>query len=505
MMADTGKNMRFLEMLPLRVLLWYENRLLQEYDRTLKLVTGDCESMLSLMSRKKLEYSFKRGLHTPAYVDFLKKHGIAPNPLPADKIVSIVPVTDKENYIKAYSYEQRCIDGKFPEAGNIDESSGSSGKPTNWVRSYREELLLLKAAYFEYKYVFNPKKQVIMISAWSTGPWATGVKFCELAEHFSLVKNTGTDRDDIIQTMKTFGKGYHYIIAGYPLFLQTLFEMDFNWKDYDIDLLTGGDGYSAVWPSKISHKLKHDAKVVSSYGCSDIDIGIGFETPFAQTIRHEAAHNRSLSAALFGGLQTTPMLFQYNPALHNIQNLPGGEFAITHLDPDTASPKIKYNIHDTGGKIDFSAMIAILKEHAPRLLELMKDDTLHLPFLYIAGRSDGTLSFDGGNVYPEQLDIIFTKIFPDKVNHFKMLRAEKKKQPFQILVELRKGIKKTKMLTREIESAILEQLPKLNKDYAESLANNKNLVPIVELFNLNEGLFKENPAAIKYKFIEKSR
>ena len=44
-----------------------------------------------------------------------------------------------QNYVKKYSIEERCYDGRIPAAGVvIDESSGSSGVPNNWVRSAEE-------------------------------------------------------------------------------------------------------------------------------------------------------------------------------------------------------------------------------------------------------------------------------------------------------------------------------------------------------------------------------
>ena len=44
--------------------------------------------------------------------------------------LSQLPVMTKENYVKKYSIEERCYDGRIPAAGVvIDESSGSSGMP----------------------------------------------------------------------------------------------------------------------------------------------------------------------------------------------------------------------------------------------------------------------------------------------------------------------------------------------------------------------------------------
>jgi hypothetical protein len=52
---------------------------------------------------------------------------------------SDIPCTDKDNYIKKYPTAQRCLSGCIPLTGvAIDESSGSTGTPYNWVRSLRE-------------------------------------------------------------------------------------------------------------------------------------------------------------------------------------------------------------------------------------------------------------------------------------------------------------------------------------------------------------------------------
>jgi hypothetical protein len=49
------------------------------------------------------------------------------------------PPTSKQNYVAAFPEEQRCRRGELEIEGSVvDESSGSSGRPFNWVRSRRE-------------------------------------------------------------------------------------------------------------------------------------------------------------------------------------------------------------------------------------------------------------------------------------------------------------------------------------------------------------------------------
>ena len=488
-----------IRLIPISLLSFIENVSSRFYFFNHLLLTNKTVKILDYFGERKVEQAFEKALKTPGYRKFLEKNSIPVKKLSFEEILRLVPETDKQNYIKKYSLEERCIGGKFPEAGNIDESAGSSGIPTNWIRSNAEEKSLERAFSFEYKYLFG-NKDTIMVSAWSTGPWATGIKFCELVEKFSLVKTVGTDAQAVLRTLEKFGTKYKYIISAYPFFIESLLDLKFSWKKYDIDFITGGDGYSSNWPSKIKKKLKKEARIVSGYGCSDIDIGIGLETPFAQKIREKAAKNKKLQNALFGDLTVTPMLFQYDPSMHHIQNSPNGEFTITHLDASVVSPKIKYNVHDIGGAIPFSKMVKILKKLEPLLYEKwLRNKPLRLPFLYIAGRSDGTMSLDGANIYPQQIELIIAKHFNKDVKHFKMQRSENQKNPFHILLET----KNKKLSVNKINNIFEKELCKINQDYKESLRSNPRLKPKVKLFSLGKGPFKRDPKKIKYQFMEK--
>src|SRR3984893_4353264 len=73
----------------------------------------------------------------PAYMQFASDLP-APAINPA-KDLSRLPPTTKENYVTKYSLEDRCYGGRIPSKGVvIDESSGSSGIPNNWVRGPAE-------------------------------------------------------------------------------------------------------------------------------------------------------------------------------------------------------------------------------------------------------------------------------------------------------------------------------------------------------------------------------
>jgi phenylacetate-CoA ligase len=516
---------KLVKILPLSLIEKYEFNLLDDYKKAKNFLTNSDPEIFEIISERKVLNMFRLAARrVPAYKKFLKEHGVKPGRIKTiNDFNKKVPQTTKSNYVEKYSHESRCIGGKFPLKGNIDESSGSSGVPTNWVRSVKEEALLCKVASFEFNYAFEGhKKKYIVISAWSSGPWATGVKFCEIVEHLALVKNTSTHIDSVVRTIKLFGPKHHYMIAGYPPFIKRLMDESskrIKWKDYKIDILTGGEGIIVGWRRYIKKKLGRDCTIVSSYGASDLDIGIGFETPFAIFIRRLASQNEALRKELFGKADRIPMIFQYNPSMHYIRQVPvegsnnnANEYEITLLDSSVASPKVKYNIHDEGGVIKYNDMIAALKKHEPKFLVKFSDygkitDILKLPFLYIVGRSDGTISLDGANVYPQQIEmcIYSDKQLLGKTNNFKMKVEQDKNHNtrFTLMFELKKGIEPTKSLQKMYKELIVKELVKLNPDYKESLKHNPALEPKVKLHKYDDKLFSKEKSKIKLKYIEK--
>ncbi|MBL7051863.1 MAG: phenylacetate--CoA ligase family protein [Nanoarchaeota archaeon] len=493
---------------PFKIINSVGKRLLDNYWLSKKVIENGSPDLLEKISKQKAFYIHKKALkNVSAYQKFVRGRKCSS--------IEDVPLTDKKNYVKKYSYESRCINNKFPKKGIIEESSGSSGKPTNWIREVGEAELLFKAAKFEFYYTFNAdKKDYIVLSGWSSGPWATGLKFCELMEQYMLVKNTTADIDNNIRTLKQLGKKYNYLIAGYPPFLKNLFDnKNINWKQYKIDVITGGESTSLEWKKYIRKQLgNQNAKIISSYGASDIDIGIGFETPFSEFIRELTDKNQVLNKKLFGTNQN-PILFQYNPLMHYIENTNSGEFSVTLLDPDVASPKVKYNLHDRGGSISYNEIIKVLNKYEKGKLKafLKKNNTLKLPFLYVCGRKDGTISIGGNNIYPQQVEeAIHASKCAAKVNRFMIGTSHDNhfNVKFDVHVELKKGVKKSD-LKPFLEKIILKKLLEENLEFKEYFRNHKSnqiyLKPKVSLYDFNkENMFKKQNKSIKQNYILKS-
>ncbi|MBI5073286.1 hypothetical protein HZA99_05710 [Candidatus Woesearchaeota archaeon] len=131
---------------------------------------------------------------------------------------------------------------------------------------------------------------------------------------------------------------------------------------------------------------------------------------------------------------------------------------------------------------------------------------MKLPFLYVAGRTDGTISVDGANVYPDQVEagILSQKELEKKTNAFLLYKATQKKQNLKLTVaiQLKQKINHGKALQKKFHDAILKTLLELNPDFRESYKYNKQLCdPQVVLHKYNAALFAENGEQVKEKYI----
>jgi len=221
----------------------------------------------------------------PAYRDFLRKCGWSCASSDPKEILRSLPLTDKPNYILAYSTEERCLDASFFAKGVVvDESSGATGIPYNWVRSEREREIVKNLIGVYLRYCFG-EENFIVLNMFSMGAWATGFNMALAAQSLGVVKSTGPDVEKILHTLEFLGNKYPYILNGYPPFLKHLFDegerRGFDWRAFTIHGLVGGEGMSE---GLRDYLLKYAKTVYSGYGASDLEIGMAGENPLTVMI-----------------------------------------------------------------------------------------------------------------------------------------------------------------------------------------------------------------------------
>ncbi len=447
----------------------------------------------SIRAKRAFYYAAK---HAPAY----KSHLLNFNP----RNWKDTPLTDKDTYIRLYSTEERCLGGFIPAKNvMIDESSGSTGTPYNWVRSARERHESHGFVSFFSTFCYG-KKPWISINAFSMGAWATGINMGIALQKNGIVKNTGPDIAKILHTLEFFGTKYDYVIAGYPPFLKQLADharnTGFPLHTFNVSALVGGEGMSEGLRDYLLSDFK---KVFSGYGATDLEIGIAGETPLSIAIRRLARDNAEVRKALFGEDSRLPMVFQYNPLMHYIEVNDNRELIFTITRKSILSPRIRYNIHDEGGVLRFDEMKAKLKALGFDTDEMTKGEAnknLSFPFMWIYGRRDFTISIMGANIYPEDIEQC---LYADEelariTRSFCQSVVEGENAQVRPAFYFEITIPPSKELKEKFAKSILEKLIVLNADFREAWHEYPDtLVPEIHLYLIGEGPFKSDSGKIK--------
>src|SRR5450755_64127 len=122
--------------------------------------------------------------------------------------------------------------------------------------------------------------------------------------------------------------------------------------------LVGGEGMTEELRDLL---LARFISVFSGYGATDIEIGMAGESPVSVAIRRLARARPDVQRALFGDDSRLPMVFQYNPLIHFLEVNGEHEIVCTVSRLDLLAPRIRYNVHDEGGLVDFQAAATVLR------------------------------------------------------------------------------------------------------------------------------------------------
>ncbi len=444
----------------------------------------------------------------PAYRAFLSGHNYIQETqeMQAEQFASI-PETDKNAYVRMFSTADRCVNGQIPAQHVIvDESSGSTGTPYNWVRSRAEVLHTRRSCSYFHRYYFG-NQPLFVINAFSMGAWATGVTVGAALEANGIVKSTGPDLDKILHTLRFFGPGYRYLITGYPPFLKRLLDygeqQGLDWSAYHLVGMVGGEAMSE---GLRRYLLRHFEKVLSGYGASDLEVGVAAESELSIALRQLMEERSDVREALIGSEHRVPMLFQYNPLDHYIEVNAQSELVITITRP-VLSPRIRYNVKDEGGIISYNELCRRLRRVGIDVQTLLPKVSLwaRLPFVYVFGRRDSTISYMGANIYPEDVEVsLFASTHASRLGAFcmELVEDERTNEVFPCIhVEVMDG-ELTDSLAQALQSTLLSKLSELNADFRQAVHEDERAGELqVVLHHAGQGPFARNIGRIKQRYI----
>jgi phenylacetate-CoA ligase len=480
--------------------LWLVRKFISIDRRTyLALSAGSLQPMLARIGNLRAHAAFiKAQERCPAYQDFLKAENYSE---PTRWSLSRLPVMTKENYVKKYGIEQRCYDGKIPASGVvIDESSGSSGVPNNWVRSAEEREDVKRILQLNYQLIYRDEG-CILLNCFALGPWATGMNVSMSLVDVGILKSIGPDQKKLENTLELFGANYRYLVFGYPPFIKQFVDStQLELEKYNLDLIVGGEGISE---GLRSHLLKYFRTVISSYGASDLEINIGVETELTIGLRRLCTTDRRLCEKLFGR-ETAPMVFQYNALDYVIETNEAGELLFTISRQTSAAPKIRYNLRDLGGVMTHRQLADRLDKNGVSVSDLTARQS-KFPILYVFGRGDLTVPFYGAKVYPTDIEVIMSAdpVLVDQINSFQLVSYEDEQinRRLKIHLETAKDFAGELPPIEKLRDIFFEGLCECNQDFREVTRMFDRSALEIEVHSYETGPFAGRDIRIKNKYI----
>ncbi|MFZ0255390.1 MAG: phenylacetate--CoA ligase family protein [Gammaproteobacteria bacterium] len=425
----------------------------------------------------------------PAYRAFLAEHHIEPARLQTTADFCRLPLTTKANYLQRHPLAHLCRGGRIESCDMIAASSGSTGQPTFWPRFISDELTI--AVRFEQ--IFHDsfhadQYRTLAIVCFALGTWVGGMFTAACCRYVAAkgypitVITPGNNRAEIARVVRELAPQFEQsVLLGYPPFLKDVIDggiaEGIDWLPLKIKLVTAGEVFSEEWRRLVCERAGaanpcHDT--ASLYGTADAGV-LGNETPLSVHIRQFLAKTPAAARQLFGESRL-PTLVQYDPLARYFETQPeaDGNGQTLHFTGNNGVPLIRYHIADDGGLIDYQQMRRFLADWGfDPLVEFVNHGARgvrELPFVFVFGRSNFTVSYFGANVYPENISVGLEQPRVREWVTGKFVLQSKEAidtaAHLAIAVELAPGVEADNAKRDVIADSILTHLLRLNSEFA---------------------------------------
>ena len=415
----------------------------------------------------------------PAYQDYINKRG--PTAL---HTFSDIPLTNKTDYIENYPIEQTIKGGKIPFEGNVDQSSGTSGRRTLWIRG-TAEIKNTQRAIYALCNTFLDKEPHVIINMLLPCAWSIG-----------LMHGLGPNISEAYETMKDLGSHQKYLIMGHASLMKHFVRTcPFDLAQYDVTFLINGEHISrALQKSFIAHGVK---KVYASYGASDINSIIGIQEEFAQKLQELCWNNVTIKQDLTGSENGLPYFFQYNPLNNYIEEI-NGHLILTDLDHMRLSPRVRYDPGDKGKILKMSFVQEILQKHAIQLTP-----KAHYPLLCLYGRADDIILFDNAELAFDDLELAILNIpaLSTSMNRYAYNQLDTLYGPcLEFWVELKPNLSATQFDCHTLAPVVFIELGNINQIFKRAIEQAQTK-PILKIYDYGKSPMIEESPLRKTKYV----
>lgn len=445
----------------------------------------------------------------PAYREFLGARGIDPSSIRTCADFARAPLVTKQNYMRAYDLPARCRGGDLAACEMVAVSSGSTGDPMFWPRAMADELEIASRFEQVFRDAFRAhERRTLAVICFTMGTWVGGMYTAQCCRYLAqkgyhiTVVTPGNNKAEIYKAVSQLGPYYDQVVLlGYPPFIKDVVDtgiaQQIDWARFRIKMVYAGEVFSEEWRALVCQRTGASDPIrdtASLYGTADAGV-LGNETPLSITIRRWFSAHPQIAREFFGESRL-PSLFQYDPASRYFE---------MHEDTlvvsgDNGVPLVRYHIADRGGLISYDDMLRFLMQRdfdATAQIE----DARELPFVWVFGRADFTVSYFGANVYPENISVALERDpIPEWVSGKFVLEAIEDAQGdkrLKITVELLPQVRASEELRDRIARSALDELKRLNSEFANYVPPEYQL-PKVDLRPAGDAEYF--PAGVKHRY-----
>ncbi|WFP51951.1 phenylacetate--CoA ligase family protein [Methylomonas sp. EFPC3] len=465
--------------------------------------------------RHKYLQLFKRcAAEVPAYRDFLAARQVDPAQVNDYAAFNNLPLMGKADYMQAYPLPERCFGGSLHGADRVAVSSGSTGKPTFWPRAAADELEV--ALRFEQVFADSfqaDRRSTLAVVCFALGNWVGGIFTTSCCWQLArkgyplMVATPGNNKAEILRVVRELAPHFaQTVLLGYPPFVKDVIDAGIaegmEWAKYRPKLVFAGEVFSEEWRSLLARRIGSAdicCDSASLYGTADGGV-LGNETPYSVAIRRWLADRPDAARALFGESRL-PTLVQYDPASRFFE-LHDGTLVVSGA---SSVPLLRYHIADKGGLVAFAEMRDFLSRYGVTShvdLGLPADfRPRELPFVFVFGRADFTVSYYGANIYPENVTVGLEQpqIAAWASGKFVLQTRETADgdKELQIAVELLPGVAPAAEMVPAIAESVKTQLLRLNSEFAHYTPAERQL-PQITLHGFGDAEYF--PVGVKHRY-----
>jgi phenylacetate-CoA ligase len=453
--------------------------------------------------------------NVPAYGAMLKAAGLSLADIHDAADFAKLPLLNKGNYVQRFPLEALVEGGDLAACDFFAVSSGSTGEPTVWPRGLHHEFPI--AVRFEQVLRDNfraHERRTLAVVCFALGSWVGGMyttsclRWVAAKGYPLLIVTPGNKIDEILRIVRRLAPDFEQtVLFGYPPFLKELVDAGraekIGWDKVNVRLVTAGEVFSETWRDLVLERLDQDEglnSIASLYGTADAGV-LGNETPLSVAIRRFLSEKPEAAQALFGE-ERLPTLCQYDPTSRYFEVAEGGTLAFSG---DNGAPLIRYHIADQGGIYSFEAMRAKLADYQfdpeTAVAQAGLGRARRLPFVYVFGRANFTLSFFGANIFPETISLALEKPSLSRWTTGKFVMEVKEgladRPRFTVAVELadKESADPTRIDLAERE--ILDTLLTHNSEYANYVSKDDQR-PVVTLWSKGDPDYF--PVGVKHRY-----